>query len=80
MKDNNKADAPAAKAQEAASRFADKTVARIRETDVTPTGARVSIEIDWATPRATTVDALDLAEDCVASWRAFFAKFGIAEP
>jgi hypothetical protein len=60
--------------------LAGKTVARIRDTDVTPTGARVSIEIDWATPQATTVDALDLAEDCLASWRAFFSKFGIAEP
>jgi hypothetical protein len=29
---------------------------------------------------ATTVDALDLAQDSVARWRAFFAKFGIAEP
>ena len=56
------------------------TVARIRDTDVTPTGARVTIEVDWATPQATTVDALYLAEACVASWRTFFVRFGIVEP
>ncbi len=56
------------------------TTARIRDTEVTPTGARVTLEVDWATPHATTVDALDLARDCVASWRAFFTTFGIAEP
>jgi len=54
--------------------------ARIRETSVTPDGARVTVEIDWATPEASLVDGLDLAEDCVKSWRAFFASFGITEP
>jgi hypothetical protein len=57
-----------------------RTVARIRDTDITPNGARVTIEVDWATPQATKVDALDLAEDCVKSWRAFFVQFGIVEP
>ncbi len=52
----------------------------IGDTDVTPNGARVTIEVNWATPQATKVDALDLAEDCVKSWRAFFVRFAIAEP
>lgn len=56
------------------------TTARIRDTELTPTGARVSIEVDWATSQATTVDAMDLAQACVESWRAFFRRFGIAEP
>ncbi len=56
------------------------TTARIRATELTPTGARVTIEVDWATSQATTVDALDLAQDCVTSRRAFFTRFGIAEP
>jgi hypothetical protein len=54
--------------------------ARIRSTDVTPTGARVTIEVDWALPSATRVDALQLADKCVASWRAFFTTHAIAEP
>jgi hypothetical protein len=54
--------------------------ARIRSTSITPTGARVTIEVDWASPSATTVDALDLANECVASWRSFFAAKGIPEP
>jgi hypothetical protein len=56
------------------------TTARIRDTVLGPEVARVTIEIDWATPHATTVDALQLAEECVASWRAFFAQHNIAEP
>jgi len=56
------------------------TTARIRETAITPNGARVTIEVDWATPRATTIDALDLANDCIESWRSFLKRFGIAEP
>jgi hypothetical protein len=59
---------------------ASGTTARIRSTRITPQGARVTIEVDWATPAATTVDALDLANDCVASWRQFFANHGISEP
>jgi hypothetical protein len=56
------------------------TTARIRQTSMSPAGARVSIEVDWALPSATTVDALDLANDCVKSWRSFFTTFGISEP
>ena len=57
------------------------TTARIRDTEVTPTGeVRVTIEIDWASRAATTVDALDLANDCIKSWRAFFKRFGVTEP
>jgi len=56
------------------------TTARIRETSITPTGARVSIEVDWASPNATTIDALDLANECVESWRSFFTTFGITAP
>ena len=54
--------------------------ARIRDTSVGPAGARVTIEVNWATPNASTVDALDLANDCVAAWRSFFKRFGIVEP
>ncbi len=56
------------------------TTARIRDTEMTGGKARVTIEVDWASPSAAMVDALDLAEDCVADWRAFFTAFGIAEP
>jgi hypothetical protein len=43
-------------------------------------GITLQIETDWASESATTVDALELAEDCVKSWRGFFANFGIVEP
>ena len=56
------------------------TTARIRSTHMTPSGARVLIEIDWAAPAAKTVGALDLANECVDSWRQFFASHGITEP
>jgi hypothetical protein len=56
------------------------TTARIRETSITPSGNRVTIEIDWATSNRTTVDALDLANGCLESWRAFFTKFSVTEP
>jgi hypothetical protein len=61
-------------------RKAGTTTARIRSTRMTPQGARVLIEVDWATPGARSVDALDLANDCVAGWRNFFASHGITEP
>jgi hypothetical protein len=54
--------------------------ARIRSTSITPHGARVAIEVDWARPSRTTVDALELADDCVASWQDFFKTFGLKEP
>jgi hypothetical protein len=38
----------------------------------------VTIEVDWATPKASTVDALDLANECVDSWQAFLKQNGIA--
>ncbi len=56
------------------------TTARTRSTSLTPVGARVTIEVNWASPSAWTVDALGLAEDCVKAWRGFFASFGITEP
>jgi len=56
------------------------TTARIREVITSPQGFRISIEVDWATPAATTFDALDLVNECVASWRSFFAAHGINEP
>jgi hypothetical protein len=61
------------------TRKAGRTTARIRSTHMTPIGARVSIEIDWATQDAQTVDALELADACIASWRQFFVSRGIAE-
>jgi len=54
--------------------------ARIRDTYTGPDGARVTIEIDWASPQAERVDAFDLANDCIESWRAFFRDFGVNEP
>jgi hypothetical protein len=55
------------------------TTARIRHTLMTPdNGARVTIEVDWATPKASAVDALDLANECVDSWQAFLKQNGIA--
>jgi hypothetical protein len=55
--------------------------ARIRHTLMTPDqGARVTIEVDWATSQATTVDALDLANECIDSWQAFLKQNGIAVP
>lgn len=54
--------------------------ARIRETEIGEHGIRVIIEIDWARTNSRSVDALALAEDCVASWRAFFAVQGITDP
>ena len=62
------------------TRRAGTTTARIRSTGMSPRGARVTIEIDWASQAATNVDALDLANDCVASWRQFFGSNGIVEP
>lgn len=62
------------------TRKAGTTTARIRSTDMAPQGARVTIEIDWASQSATNVDALDLANDCLASWRQFFGSNGIVEP
>jgi hypothetical protein len=53
--------------------------ARIRDTSITSTGARVTIEVDWRTADAIKVDALDLAEECVACWRSFFEAFDIPE-
>lgn len=62
------------------TRWPGRTTARIREVVTSPQGHQISIEVDWATPTATTVDALDLANECVASWRVFFAANGIIEP
>lgn len=62
------------------TRIQGKTTARIRDTSVGSTGATVTIEVDWATPQATTIDALDLADQCVDSWRSFFKQYGIVEP
>lgn len=56
------------------------TTARIREVITNPQGSQISIEVDWATPLATTLDALEVADECVASWRSFFAANGIKEP
>jgi hypothetical protein len=53
--------------------------ARIRSTQMTPDGARVTIELDWATLEATQLDALEVADECLVSWREFFATHGITE-
>ena len=54
--------------------------ARIEETIVSATGSRVNVRVDVTNPSAGTVDALDLAERCVDSWRAFFKAFGVTPP
>ncbi len=41
---------------------------------------RLTIELDWAGPNASTVDALELARQCVADWRGFLTNRGIDEP
>ena len=55
------------------------TTARIRETYMTPEGARVVIESDWGLPTAANDDALELADACIADWREFFRNHGISE-
>jgi hypothetical protein len=54
--------------------------ARIRDTLMTPDRDCVTIEVHWATAQAKTFDALDPANDCLTSWRAFFPQHGIAAP
>jgi hypothetical protein len=54
--------------------------ARIRETLITPDGAKIYIEVDWATAGATRIDAVVLADQCVSSWRSFFSTSNITEP
>jgi len=54
--------------------------ARVRGVAIDAPRATVAIEVDWALPAATTVDALQLAEDCVQSWRDFFDEHGINTP
>lgn len=53
------------------------TTARIRNTQIRPDGVSITIEVNWATSAAYTVDALDLADDCVNSWQSFFQRHGI---
>jgi len=54
--------------------------ARIREVEVSPERKwSVTVLLDWATASAHPIDALDLARDCVASWRRIFASLNIVE-
>lgn len=62
------------------TRRAGTTTARIRSTDMTPNGARVEIEVDWASEAAMAVDALRLADECLASWSSFLLAQGIKVP
>jgi hypothetical protein len=64
-----------------------RSTGRVLRVDRDPSGSyRVPIRVDWApqSERASEspscFDALELAEDCVTSWREFFAEFGITEP
>jgi hypothetical protein len=58
-----------------------KVTARIRSTEAHPDqGIRVTIEVKWAEPDAHNHDALELANECVASWEAFLAKHRIENP
>lgn len=59
------------------TRNVGRRTAAIRDVLIGATGAAVTIEVDWGLPSATTIDALALAHDCVASWEAFFAACGI---
>ena len=62
------------------TRRVGRVTARIRQVEVAPETARVTIEVEWATPNATHHDALDLADRCIGSWREFLAEFNIPEP
>jgi hypothetical protein len=54
--------------------------ARIFNIDTAPPGVRV--EIAWRVDSGpeTTVDALDLARDCMAAWRRWFSQEGLTPP
>ena len=55
--------------------------ARIGDVEQSGGRWRVTVELDWLSrPDGPTVDALDLADQCVAEWRRIFQLNGIAEP
>ncbi len=58
----------------------DPLTVKISNTLTGPTGARVTLT--YSSPKRTvrTCDALDLAERCLQSWRAFLTSQGIALP
>ena len=58
----------------------DPLKVKISNTLTGPTGARVTLT--YSSPKRTvqTCDALDLAERCLQSWRAFLSSQGIALP
>jgi hypothetical protein len=62
------------------TRFEGTKTARIRETTIDAKGARVVIDLDWGQPDSARIDALDLVNRSVASWRGFFERHGIEEP
>jgi len=43
-------------------------------------GATITIEMNWAQDDAFQLDALQLADQCLDCWRAFFATHGVTEP
>ncbi|MGO9583714.1 MAG: hypothetical protein ACLP36_13025 [Acidimicrobiales bacterium] len=58
-----------------------KTEAGVYEINLlSSNGARATIKTDMSSPSAPTVDALDLAKDCVQAWRDFLKGFGITAP
>jgi hypothetical protein len=55
------------------------TTARIKDVQIGLGSRWITYEIDWGAPNAWTVDALDLANECVTSWRDFLKTNGISE-
>lgn len=60
----------------------DPVTARIESTSGVAGGGS-SVVIEYTSPKhrdAEEIDALDLANECLDSWRSFLAKHGISEP
>lgn len=58
-----------------------KPTARIGDVEQSGGRWRVTVELDWLLrPNGPTIDALDLADQCVAEWRRFFKLHGTTEP
>lgn len=59
------------------TRSGTQMTARIRDTTAGAAGAKVEIEVHWATPDAYAIDGLALAESVVGAFRGFLSQHGI---
>jgi hypothetical protein len=58
-----------------------KPTARIGDVEQSRGRWQVTVELDWLSrPGGPTVDALDLADQCVAEWQRFLELHGITNP